>query len=76
MMRQKRSQNKYCKLMVWSAHTGNKLIAIPLKSACAMTCAYSPSGVLVYVSCGGLDNRVSISRLNANDLKKLNHIMN
>eukprot|EP01083_Nonionella_stella_P039003 106066_1 len=64
------------KLMVWNAHTENKLIAIPLKSAWVMTCAYSPSGV--YVTCGGLDNRVSIYRLNeysqsygTNDSKKI-----
>jgi len=50
------------KLMIWNAHTENKHLAIPLKSAWVMTCAYSPSST--YVSCGGLDNRVSIYRLN------------
>eukprot|EP01083_Nonionella_stella_P109345 318730_1 len=50
------------KLMIWNGHTENKLLAIPLKSAWVMTCAYSPTST--YVSCGGLDNRVSIYRLN------------
>lgn len=49
------------KLMIWNGHTENKLLAIPLKSAWVMTCAYSQSST--YVSCGGLDNRVSIYRL-------------
>jgi guanine nucleotide-binding protein G(I)/G(S)/G(T) subunit beta-1 len=30
------------KLIVWDAHTTNKLHAIPLRSAWVMTCAYSP----------------------------------
>eukprot|EP01084_Bolivina_argentea_P262464 443851_1 len=30
-----------------------------------MTCAYSPTGT--YVSCGGLDNRVSVYRINENN---------
>lgn len=53
------------KLMIWNGHTENKLLAIPLKSAWVMTCAYSPTST--YVSSGGLDNHVSIFRLNAYD---------
>ena len=37
------------KLMLWNAHTENKLLAIPLKSAWVMTCIYSPSGT--YIAC-------------------------
>eukprot|EP00485_Elphidium_margaritaceum_P006063 CAMPEP_0202700112 /NCGR_PEP_ID=MMETSP1385-20130828/13327_1 /ASSEMBLY_ACC=CAM_ASM_000861 /TAXON_ID=933848 /ORGANISM="Elphidium margaritaceum" /LENGTH=359 /DNA_ID=CAMNT_0049357233 /DNA_START=26 /DNA_END=1102 /DNA_ORIENTATION=+ len=49
------------KLMIWNAHTENKRMCFPLRSAWVMTCAYSPSEV--YVSCGGLDNKVSIYRI-------------
>merc|ERR1712129_128631 len=52
--------------MIWNAHTENKLLAIPLKSAWVMTCAYSPSST--YISCGGLDNRVSVYRLNEHSI--------
>ena len=46
------------KLIVWDAHTTNKVHAIPLRSSWVMTCAYAPSGN--FVACGGLDNICSI----------------
>ncbi|XP_055371743.1 guanine nucleotide-binding protein subunit beta-1-like [Condylostylus longicornis] len=49
------------KLIVWDAHTTNKVYAIPLRSSWVMTCAYAPSGG--YVACGGLDNICSIYNL-------------
>lgn len=49
------------KLIVWSAYTGHKIHAFPLKSTFVMTCGYSPSGSLV--ACGGLDNECSIYNL-------------
>lgn len=49
------------KLIVWDAHTSNKVHAIPLKSSWVMTCGYSPSGQLV--ACGGLDNLCSVYNL-------------
>lgn len=49
------------KLIVWDAHTTNKIHAIPLRSSWVMTCAYAPSGN--YVACGGLDNICSIYNL-------------
>ena len=49
------------KLIVWDAHTTNKIHAIPLRSSWVMTCAYSPSGN--FVACGGLDNICSIYNL-------------
>eukprot|EP00126_Sphaerothecum_destruens_P000521 Sdes_comp10630_c0_seq1m2326 len=49
------------KLIVWDAHTTNKIHAIPLRSSWVMTCAYSPSSN--FVACGGLDNICSIYNL-------------
>lgn len=49
------------KLLVWDAHTTNKVHAIPLRSSWVMTCAYAPSGS--FVACGGLDNICSIYNL-------------
>jgi len=46
------------KILIWNAHTTNKRIAIPLRSAWVMTCAYSPQGT--FVGSGGLDNLCSI----------------
>ncbi len=46
------------KLLIWNTSTTNKKIAIPLRSAWVMTCAYSPS--LTYVASGGLDNLCTI----------------
>jgi len=46
------------KLLIWNALTGNKKVAIPLRSAWVMTCAYSPDGK--FVASGGLDNLCSI----------------
>jgi len=46
------------KLLVWNVQTTNKRVAIPLRSAWVMTCAYSPEGT--YVASGGLDNLCSI----------------
>lgn len=49
------------KLIVWDAHTANKVHVIPVRSSWAMTCAYAPSES--FVACGGLDNICSIYRL-------------
>ena len=49
------------KLIIWDAHTTNKINAIPLRSSWVMTCAYAPSGNMV--ACGGLDNICSIYNL-------------
>jgi len=46
------------KLLVWNVVSGNKKIAIPLRSAWVMTCAYSPGRQLV--ASGGLDNLCSV----------------
>eukprot|EP00052_Salpingoeca_macrocollata_P000717 m.21934 g.21934 ORF g.21934 m.21934 type:complete len:348 (+) comp10805_c0_seq2:79-1122(+) len=54
------------KLIVWSAATGSKLHAIPLRSSWVMTCAYSPSGSLV--ASGGLDNMCSVFNLRSNEI--------
>lgn len=52
------------KLLVWNAHTTNKKVAIPLRSAWVMTCAFSPDGRLV--ASGGLDNLCSIFQIGDN----------
>ncbi|ETO23892.1 Guanine nucleotide-binding protein beta subunit [Reticulomyxa filosa] len=52
------------KLIIWNAHTQNKIQAIPLRSSWVMTCAYAPSGS--FVACGGLDNLCTIHKLIAN----------
>jgi len=49
------------RLLVWNAHSTNKIYAIPLKTSWMMTCAFAPSGT--FVACGGLDNVVSVYRL-------------
>ena len=46
------------KLLIWNTATTNKKIAIPLRSAWVMTCAYSPCRR--YVASGGLDNLCTI----------------
>ena len=50
------------KLIVWNAHTTNKIHAIPLRSSWVMTCAFEQSKCNM-VACGGLDNLCSIYRL-------------
>lgn len=55
------------KLLIWNAHTTNKIYAIPLKTSWMMTCAYSPSGS--FVACGGLDNVVSVYRIPPDEKK-------
>lgn len=49
------------KLIVWHAHSTNKVAAIGLRSWWVMTCAYSPSGALI--ASGGLDNCCSVFNL-------------
>jgi guanine nucleotide-binding protein G(I)/G(S)/G(T) subunit beta-1 len=54
------------KLIVWNAHTTNKIQAIPLRSSWVMTCAYYASeggNGTDMVACGGLDNLCSIYKL-------------
>jgi len=46
------------KLLVWNTTSTNKKIAIPLRSAWVMTCAYSPQRR--FVASGGLDNLCSV----------------
>eukprot|EP01084_Bolivina_argentea_P096002 172580_1 len=46
------------KLLVWNTASTNKKIAIPLRSAWVMTCAYSPQRQ--FVASGGLDNLCSV----------------
>jgi len=46
------------KLLIWNAISTNKKVAIPLRSAWVMTCAFSPQNK--YVASGGLDNLCSI----------------
>ena len=52
------------KLLVWNAQSTHKKVAIPLRSAWVMTCAFSPNGTLV--ASGGLDNLCSIFRIGEN----------
>eukprot|EP01029_Cantina_marsupialis_P030972 TRINITY_DN8674_c0_g1_i1.p1 TRINITY_DN8674_c0_g1~~TRINITY_DN8674_c0_g1_i1.p1 ORF type:complete len:347 (+),score=95.33 TRINITY_DN8674_c0_g1_i1:63-1103(+) len=51
------------KLIVWDAHTTNKVQAIPLASAWIMTCAFEQKNNRV-VACGGLDNLCTIYDIN------------
>jgi len=46
------------KLLIWNGRSGNKKVAIPLRSAWVMTCAFSPESD--FVASGGLDNLCSI----------------
>lgn len=48
-------------LILWNALTGNKIHAIPLRSAWVMSCSYSQTGQLV--ACGGLENVCYVYRL-------------
>jgi guanine nucleotide-binding protein G(I)/G(S)/G(T) subunit beta-1 len=50
------------KLIIWNAHTTNKIQVIPLRSSWVMTCAFEQSKNNM-VACGGLDNLCSIYRL-------------
>ena len=50
------------KLLVWNTTSTNKKIAIPLRSAWVMTCAYSPQRS--FVASGGLDNLCSVFNIN------------
>ena len=51
------------KLFIWNANKEVKLLAISLKSAWVMTCAYE-QGTQKFVACGGLDNTCSIFTVN------------
>ncbi|KAJ8268362.1 hypothetical protein COCON_G00135340 [Conger conger] len=63
--RQMVSASQDGKLIVWDAHTSNKVNAIPLKSSWVMTCAFAPSGDLV--ASGGLDNICTVYNLQGKD---------
>lgn len=54
------------KLIVWNAHTTNKIEAIPLRSSWVMTCAFEQTDNN-FVACGGLDNICSIYKLTMGD---------
>ncbi|KAI4817927.1 hypothetical protein KUCAC02_011299 [Chaenocephalus aceratus] len=60
------------KLLVWDTHTGNKLVAVPLKSAWVMSVAFAPSGNLV--ASGGLDNVCTVSNIKAASPKTLREL--
>ncbi|CAB1454122.1 unnamed protein product [Pleuronectes platessa] len=60
------------KLLVWDAFTGNKLIAVPLKSAWVMSVAFAPSGNLV--ASGGLDNMCTVVNIKAASPKTLREL--
>lgn len=50
------------KLIIWSAQSGNKTSAIPLRSSWVMTCAFERKQNN-HVACGGLDNLCSVYNL-------------
>ncbi|KAL3043551.1 hypothetical protein OYC64_003417 [Pagothenia borchgrevinki] len=60
------------KLLVWDTHTGNKLVAVPLKSAWVMSVAFAPSGNLV--ASGGLDNMCTVYNIKAASPKTLREL--
>jgi len=60
------------KLLVWDAYSGNKTVAVPLKSAWVMTVAYAPSGNLV--ASGGLDNLCTVYNIAAASPKTLREL--
>ncbi|KAM7373654.1 hypothetical protein PAMP_008491 [Pampus punctatissimus] len=61
--RQMVSASQDGKLLVWDCFTGNKLVAVPLKSAWVMSVAFAPSGNLV--ASGGLDNICTVYNIKA-----------
>jgi guanine nucleotide-binding protein G(I)/G(S)/G(T) subunit beta-1 len=50
------------KLIIWNAHTTNKVQAIPLRSSWVMTCAFEQT-TNTLVACGGLDNLCSVYKI-------------
>ena len=52
------------KLLIWNVATTNKRLSIPLRSSWVMTTSFSPDNSLV--ASGGLDNLVSIFKLDDN----------
>lgn len=57
------------KLIIWNGISGNKMLAIPLRSPWVMTCAFSQSGKMI--ASGGLDNRVSVWDVQSKDSSSL-----
>ncbi|KAM4630048.1 guanine nucleotide-binding protein G(I)/G(S)/G(T) subunit beta-3b [Polymixia lowei] len=61
--RQMVSASQDGKLLIWDTFTGNKVAAVPLKSAWVMSCSYAPSGNMV--ASGGLDNMCTVYNIKA-----------
>ncbi|XP_043993896.1 guanine nucleotide-binding protein G(I)/G(S)/G(T) subunit beta-3b [Gambusia affinis] len=70
--RQMVSASQDGKLLVWDTFTGNKLVAVPLKSAWVMSVAFAPSGNLV--ASGGLDNICTVYNIKATSPKTLREL--
>ncbi|CAL1583849.1 unnamed protein product [Knipowitschia caucasica] len=70
--RQMVSASQDGKLLIWDTHTGNKLVAVPLKSAWVMSVAFAPSGNLV--ASGGLDNMCTVYNVKAASPKTLREL--
>ncbi|XP_056154190.1 guanine nucleotide-binding protein G(I)/G(S)/G(T) subunit beta-3b [Lampris incognitus] len=70
--RQMVSASQDGKLLIWDTFTGNKVAAVPLKSAWVMSCAYAPSGNMV--ASGGLDNMCTIYNIKAASPKTLKEL--
>ena len=53
------------RLVIWDAFTTNKEHIVTMPTTWVMTCAYSPSGQ--FVTCGGLDNKITIYKIAADE---------
>ncbi|KAM4539612.1 guanine nucleotide-binding protein G(I)/G(S)/G(T) subunit beta-3b [Odontesthes bonariensis] len=60
------------KLLVWDTFTGNKVTAVPLKSAWVMSVAFAPSGG--FVASGGLDNVCTVYNIKGASPKTLREL--
>ncbi|KAM3858367.1 guanine nucleotide-binding protein G(I)/G(S)/G(T) subunit beta-3b [Diretmus argenteus] len=70
--RQMVSASQDGKLLIWDTYTGNKVNAVPLKSAWVMSCCYAPSGDMV--ASGGLDNICTVYNIKAASPKTLREL--
>ncbi|XP_072304418.1 guanine nucleotide-binding protein G(I)/G(S)/G(T) subunit beta-3b [Eucyclogobius newberryi] len=70
--RQMVSASQDGKLLIWDTHTGNKLVAVPLKSAWVMSVAFAPSGD--FVASGGLDNMCTVYNVKSASPKTLREL--
>ena len=53
------------KLVIWDGFSTCKEHVVTMPTTWVMTCAYAPSGA--FVTCGGLDNRVTLYRVTHDD---------